>query len=38
MQAEPQLIFNDEKLRDIIDNVSIIINNAASIDFNLRLD
>lgn len=32
------LIFNPLKLEEIINNVEFIINNAASIDFNLRLD
>ena len=32
------MIFDNEKLEDIKKNVEVIINNAASIDFNLRLD
>eukprot|EP00347_Sterkiella_histriomuscorum_P008623 403344386 len=36
--SEAKLILNDEKLEDIKREVNVIINNAASIDFNLRLD
>ncbi|CDW88677.1 male sterility protein [Stylonychia lemnae] len=36
--SEPNVIFNKDKLAEIIENVEVIINNAASIDFDLRLD
>ena len=38
IQSDPKLIFNEEKKREIIETCHIIINNAASIDFNMRLD
>jgi len=36
--ADERLIFNEAKKAELRENVHFIINNAASIDFNLRLD
>lgn len=38
MQADPRIIFDEAKKEEIKENVQVIINNAASIDFNMRLD
>jgi alcohol-forming fatty acyl-CoA reductase len=37
-QADDRIIFDNDKKREIMATVDILINNAASIDFNLRLD